>query len=179
MATFNEKITGVNKTTMTTVFIDMDGVVADFDGYAERTLGIKSKPGIRFDQEDWYRLRDHSNRIYSILPVLPNAYSLVSGLKQLRDQYGFDMRFLTAVPKENDLGWAFWDKMEWVCKHFPGIPVWFGPYSVDKHNHCKPGDILIDDRPSNIEEWPGHAIHYQGDHQLTLNTVEKIFKDKN
>ena len=63
---------------MTTVFIDMDGVVADFDGYAERTLGIKSKPGIRFDQEDWYRLRDHSNRIYSILPVLPNAYSLVS-----------------------------------------------------------------------------------------------------
>ena len=164
---------------MTTIFIDMDRVVADFDGYAERTLGIKSKPGIRFDQEDWCRWRDHSNRIYRILPVLPNAYSLVSGLKQLRDQYGFDMRFLTAVPKENDLGWAFWDKMEWACKHFPGIPVWFGPYSVDKHNHCKPGDILIDDRPSNIEEWPGHAIHYQGDHQLTLNTVEKIFKDKN
>jgi hypothetical protein len=29
----------------------------------------------------------------------------------------------------------------------------FGPYSKDKHTHCVPGDILIDDRTSNIHEW--------------------------
>jgi len=178
MGTLKEKITGVNKKVMTTVFIDMDGVVADFDGYAHRTLGIESKPGFRFDQNDWYRLREHSERIYSIIPVLPNAHELIGRLKDLRDQFGFDMRFLTAVPKENDLGWAFWDKMEWACKHFPGIPVWFGPYSVDKQNHCKPGDILIDDRVNNIEQWPEHGILYQGDHEITLNTVEQILKDK-
>jgi len=84
----------------------MDGVVADFDGYALRTLGIKSKPGFRFDLSDWYKLKNHSERLYSIIPVLPNAYELISQLKQLRDQYGFNMRFLTAVPKENDLGWG-------------------------------------------------------------------------
>ena len=29
----------------------------------------------------------------------------------------------------------------------------FGPFSKDKHVHCQAGDILIDDRASNIEEW--------------------------
>ncbi len=164
---------------MTTIFIDMDGVVADFDGYAHRTLGIESKPGFRFDQNDWYKLRQHSDRIYSIIPVLPNAYELVSKLKEFREQYGVELRFLTAIPKENDMGWAFWDKMEWACKHFPGIPVWFGPYSTDKQHHHKPGDILIDDRVSNIEQWPGHAIHYLGDHNFSLNTIEQILEGKN
>lgn len=161
---------------MTTVFIDMDGVVADFDGYIDRTLGVKSHNGFMIDQENWAKVREHK-RIYSALPVLANAYSLVSGLKQLRDQYDFDMRFLTAVPHRNDMPWAFWDKAEWACKHFPGIPVWYGPYAQDKQHHYRPSDILIDDRPSNIEEWPGQAIYYQGDHELVLNTVENIFKD--
>ena len=38
---------------MTTVFIDMDGVVADFDGYIDRTLGVKSNNGFMIDQGDW------------------------------------------------------------------------------------------------------------------------------
>jgi len=178
LGTLKEKITGVNKKVMTTIFIDMDGVVADFGGYALRTLGIESKPGLRFDQTDWHRLREHSERIYSIVPVLPSAYKFVSGLKCVRDKFRVDLRFLTAVPKENDLGWAFWDKMQWASKHFPGIPVWFGPYSADKQYHCKPGDILIDDRISNIKQWPEHGILHQGDHEITLNTVEQILRNK-
>ena len=161
---------------MTTVYIDMDGVVADFDGYVQRQLGIKSQPGFRFTQTDWHNIRQHNKRIYSILPVLPNAYTLISELKQLRDQRDVDLRFLTAVPKENDLGWSFWDKMEWACKYFPGIPVWFGPYSNNKAHHYKPGDILIDDRVSNIEDWEsvgGKAIQYDGDHKLTIELVKE------
>ena len=39
----------------------------------------------------------------------------------------------------------------------------FGPYSKDKWQHCNAGDILIDDRQSNIDEWRaagGIAIHH-------------------
>ena len=95
-------------------------------------------------------------------------------LKTLRDDLGFEMRFLTAVPKENDLGWAFWDKVNWVYANFPGIPVFFGPYSADKQHHYKPGDILIDDRVSNIDEWPGIGIlHDYNNIEATLTKLKE------
>ena len=82
--------------------------------------------------------------------------------------------FLTAVPKGNDVKWAFYDKVNWATTHYPDIPVMFGPYSHDKHVHCKLGDVLIDDRTSNCEEWRhagGVAIQHCGD---VLNTLREI-----
>ena len=163
---------------MITVFVDMDGVVADFDGYANRTLGIETTPGYRFSQEDWYKLRKHNQRIYRDLPLTSTALNLIYTLKELRDVYGFTIIFLTAVPHENDLGWAFTDKVEWARKYFPGIPVWFGPYSADKYRHCGDGDVLIDDRVSNIKEWPGHAIlHNYNDVDATINDLKGYLDD--
>jgi hypothetical protein len=49
-------------------------------------------------------------------------------------------------------------------ERFERIPVLFGPYSFDKYKHCTPGDILIDDRTSNCEEWRaagGHSHIYR------------------
>ena len=57
-----------------------------------------------------------------------------------------------------------WDKVCWAQEHFPGIPVFLGPYSQDKWQHCRPGDILIDDRTSNCTEWEnagGHSHIYK------------------
>jgi hypothetical protein len=46
------------------------------------------------------------------------------------------------------------DKVNWAAEHFPGIPVFLGPFSHDKWRYCKgPNDILIDDRHSNCSEW--------------------------
>ena len=69
--------------------------------------------------------------------------------------------------------WAFYDKVMWAHKHFPNIPVHFGPFSKDKHVHCVIGDILIDDRTSNIEEWRsagGIGIH----HKSFKDTIEQL-----
>jgi hypothetical protein len=48
---------------------------------------------------------------------------------------------------------AAYDKVLWATERFERIPVLFGPFSHDKWRHCQPGDILIDDRTSNCEEW--------------------------
>jgi 5'(3')-deoxyribonucleotidase len=85
--------------------------------------------------------------------------------------------FLTAVPKGNDVPWAFYDKVVWVQNYFPDIPVMFGPFSKDKWQHCKPGDILIDDRKSNIAEWQaagGRPILHEGNIKSTLAALDYI-----
>lgn len=133
------------------LYLDMDGVVADFDAYAHTVLGHKSDDG-RWHKDKWARLRDNP-RMYRDLPETPEATRLVDFCRSFADRHGYDLLFLTAVPKNNDIHWAFYDKVIWAQTRYPDIPVMFGPYSHDKQVHCTPGDILIDDRTSNIEQW--------------------------
>jgi len=146
---------------MTTLYIDMDGVVADFDEYAARTLGVPPSQGI-YPDEVWYKLASNS-RLYRDLIKTEYADQLINECLDLALTKNYEILFLTAVPKGNDVPWAFYDKVIWAQNYYPTIPVHFGPFSKDKHQHCKPGDILIDDRSSNIEEWRaagGIAIHH-------------------
>jgi 5'(3')-deoxyribonucleotidase len=133
-----------------TLYLDMDGVVADFDEYAARTLGLPPSEGI-YPDEQWYKLASNA-RLYRDLEKTSYADELVEFCREYAWNK-YNLYFLTAVPKGNDVPWAFYDKVLWASKHWPGIPVHFGPFSKDKHQHCTMGDILIDDRTSNIDEW--------------------------
>lgn len=135
------------------IYLDMDGVVADFRANALRTIGsAPQEPGDLYSDRDWNRLRDNPH-LFLHLPLMPRANELVNIARQYRDQLGWELLFLTAIPHNNDLPWAFHDKAEWARLHFTDIPVHFGPYSSDKHLHCSPGDILVDDRKDNCQEW--------------------------
>jgi len=158
-----------------TIFLDMDDVVADFKAYAKRVLS-KKQDGEKWPHEDWVKLRDNP-RLYRDLEPTPEANALVEYCRYLRDNNNFEIMFLTAVPKGNDVHWAFYDKVLWAQKYFADIPVMFGPFSKDKHVHCKPGDILIDDRTSNCEEWRqagGFAVQHRGDLTKTLQELAQI-----
>lgn len=160
---------------MRTIYLDMDGVVADFDEYAKRTLGVPPSQGI-YPNDIWNQLASN-DRIYRDLVLCKEANTLVESIREIALANKIYIKFLTAVPKGNDVPWAFYDKVEWAQKYFPGIPVMFGPFSKDKHTHCKPDDILIDDRLSNIEEWAsagGHAILYTGDAQDAITKVKQV-----
>lgn len=162
---------------MTTIYLDMDGVVADFDAYAEPIVGFRTPGGVRYDQEGWAKISANP-RVYRDLPEMPDADRLVKEVQQLAANHSMDVKFLTAIPRQNDVPWVHWDKIKWVESRWPAIPVFFGPYSNDKHQHCKsPDDILIDDRPSNIKEWQavgGKAILHQGDIDATLSALNEL-----
>ena len=163
---------------MTTIYLDMDDVVADFKEYANRVLRSKQIEE-RWDQAEWARLKDNP-RLYRDLQLTPEADQLVEYCRAVRDQKGWELKFLTAIPGNNDLPWAFYDKMQWADRNFPDIPVMFGPYSNDKYKHCKPSDILIDDRTSNMTEWRavgGIGIQHRGDIELTLAELAGIVKN--
>ena len=163
---------------MATIFLDMDGVVADFDKYANEILGYSTPGGKRYPLEDWAKISANP-RFYRHLDVCLGAELLVNKVRQLAKLYGYDVKFLTAIPRQNDVPWAFWDKIKWIEARWPKIPVWFGPHSNEKCQHCRPDDILIDDRPSNIEEWRaagGKAILHEGDVVATLFELRSLVK---
>ena len=137
---------------MSKIYLDMDGVVADFRSYAVGKIGTQPAVGDLYPDQDWRRLRDNPH-LFLELPLMARATELVNIARRYRDQLGWELLFLTAIPHNNDLPWAFHDKIEWARLHFTDIAVHFGPYSSDKHLHCSAGDILVDDRLSNCQEW--------------------------
>ena len=161
---------------MRTIYIDMDGVVADFDSYVSALLGRPIGWGATQDLTDveWERLAS-VDRLYFQMPLMPDATKLIAYIKSLSTR--FHVQFLTAVPRRSTIPSAKDDKQAWVNKYFPGMRMDIGPYSHHKQKWCKPGDILIDDRPSNIEQWTaagGIAIFHTGDVNATIKYLNKV-----
>jgi 5'(3')-deoxyribonucleotidase len=146
------------------LYLDMDDVVADWMQSARDIVKRNWNYGERIPDSDWDKVKAKM-RFYRDLPLKTGANELVEFCRDaVADGLAEDLRFLTALPHGNDVPYAVYDKVRWADRYFPGIPMLIGPYSKDKWQHCKPGDILIDDRVSNCEEWiaaGGHAHIYR------------------
>jgi hypothetical protein len=137
------------------IFLDMDDVVADWHSRAQEILKLRVvKDSDRIPQAEWDKLKENL-RFYRDLPLMTGAHELVDMCKAyIARNPEYNLRFLTALPHDYSMPFAVYDKVHWGDEHFPGIPVTIGPFSYDKWRHCKnAGDILIDDRHSNCEEW--------------------------
>ena len=135
------------------IYLDMDDVVADWMGYARAYLKQPQwKEGEMLPDTTWRRLKD-DQRMYSKLPLKEGAHELVDWVTDYTNKNNSGLFFLSAIPHGNDMPWAPQDKVFWAQQHFPHIPVFLGPYSHDKWVRCTPGDILIDDRKVNCDEW--------------------------
>ena len=122
------------------LFLDCDGVLADFDEGARRLLG--SSPGT-FQRKHgrsafWKRLAAAKD-FYGTLAELPDAHVLFEGVRHLNPT------ILTGLPLGN---WAAAQKIRWAEEHFPGVPV-ITCLARDKHKHMHPGDVLVDDRENH------------------------------
>lgn len=161
-----------------TFYLDIDGVIADWVTNATKIIGYElTDPRSYYPPEDWVKLRDHQ-RLFLNLPKMKHADEMVSLARKFRDVLGYELLFLTAIPHYNDVHWAFWDKMLWAQERYPDIPVHFGPYSQDKQKHCRPGDILVDDRIDNCEQWEqagGIAVKVDLDYISALDAVQALF----
>lgn len=134
------------------ICLDMDEVVADWLGMAREIVGHDFTPGVMLPHDQWMKVRAEK-RMFAKLAVRPGGHELVEWVTAYAQAHGADLVFLTAIPHSNDVPFAYYDKCMWATKHFPHIPVLFGPHSYEKLYHCKPGDLLIDDRHDNIEQW--------------------------
>jgi hypothetical protein len=135
------------------IFLDMDDVVADWMPSARNIVNRNWEYGERIPDWEWNKVKA-KERFYRDLSLKPGAHELVQFCRDAVTIGQADgLAFLTALPHDYSVPYAAQDKVWWAHEHFEGIPVFFGPFSHDKWRHCKPGDILIDDRTSNCEEW--------------------------
>jgi 5'(3')-deoxyribonucleotidase len=119
------------------LFLDADGVLADFDLSARRLLGLRPKEFIaKHGRSEFWRRLARAPDFYGDLPEMPDARILFDAVKHLKPT------ILTGLPIGS---WAAPQKVEWAAKHFPGVPI-ITCLARDKHKHMHPGDVLVDDR---------------------------------
>lgn len=166
-----------------TIYLDMDGVLADFNGFAAQVLDSKVEldENSRWSQEQWEQLAQIDN-LYLELRCMPHAEKLVDVARRFRDELGWDLYILTAVPRNNHVPNSFYDKVIWAQRHFPDLVVRFGPYSQDKQQHCTKGDLLVDDRESNLREWEargGLTVAVKaGEYSRAINRLKNLLEQE-
>ena len=126
------------------IYLDCDGVLADFDKGAAKILGLP--PG-EFEErygagEFWKRLARHGDFFGSLEPMA-DAYQLYGAVKHCHPI------ILTGLPHGK---WAEPQKRRWARRYFPGVPV-ITTMAALKREHCHPGDVLVDDRERYRHLW--------------------------
>jgi hypothetical protein len=132
------------------LYIDLDGVLADFDTGAQRVIGTTDTykwEWVHGTTKFWGML-DAADEFFYNLPPMADADFLWGAVKHLNPT------ILTALPKR---GAAAVDqqKRAWVAENLGiDVPV-ITCQTSEKPDYCLPGDVLIDDRTVNAERWNG------------------------
>jgi 5'(3')-deoxyribonucleotidase len=131
---------------MRRIFIDCDGVLADFDrAYADLMGGSMKETEEKLGWEEaWAKLREKAPNFYAELPVMPDAWDLMRGLQKYRPV------ILTGCPEG---GWSEAQKIAWGQEHFKGFTMCTVGRSFLKNKYCHAGDILVDDYLKYAKDW--------------------------
>lgn len=137
------------------LYLDCDGVLADFDHGARAVLGMAPRAfQARFGPGRFWQKLAQAPDFYATLPLMPGATELFEAVRHL------DPVILTGLP----LGtWAAGQKVRWAAQHFPGTRI-ITCLARDKRDHCRDGDVLVDDTLKHAHLWEGAGgifIHHQ------------------
>lgn len=150
------------------LFLDCDGVLADFDAGAVQELGMSPRAfEERFGKREFWRRIARSRDFYARLPLMPDARQLFEAVAHL------DPIILTGLPLGN---WAAPQKIRWVDEHFPGTHI-ITCMARDKFRHMKGADVLVDDRADHRDKWEdagGIFVHHKGA-RSSLEQLAEIF----
>lgn len=150
------------------LFLDLDGVLADFDTAANAALNGECH--YRYDfihggDALWERLNAVPDFFANFGPM-PDWHELWNAVVHLEPV------ILTALPKTNPSS-VDEQKRRWVYR-------WLGPYvevvtcqTKEKPRYAKNGSILVDDRSVNQKAWTDAGGHFIL-HNRAVHTVTKL-----
>jgi len=129
------------------IWVDMDGVIADFDKRFEELYGPKSSQKAVKDEQQFREFIAGQN--FATLDLFPGALTL---LKYLRDlPIPVEMLSSSASPEYHDE--ISRQKKIWLDTHQVTFHPIFVPGKHLKAQYATPTSILIDDDEQNIKDW--------------------------
>lgn len=159
---------------MRQLFIDLDGVLADFDGFYEEKFGYRpNRLSTENNPEEDKRLWENIysvDRFYASLPVMPDAMRLWLGALEIHP----NPIILTGISKRP--GCAE-EKREWVAKYIDKFAKVICCFSKDKRDYGIPGDVLIDDWIKYKSRWEhmGGIFILHKDAESSLEQARSVF----
>lgn len=150
------------------LFIDLDGVLADFDAGYRRQINAAYR-GRDFNIMDWKAVRNTQDFYLNLPPV--------AGYMWFWDQVKYlNPVILTGVP--DNIPEAVSNKEKWIRRHLGNVPM-IGCKSKEKCLHGTRGDILIDDWEKHKHRWidiGGHWITFKSAAQAVNELRDHLTK---
>lgn len=127
---------------MTQIYVDMDGVLADFDSHHNKVFGLPSCKLI--DNVDWIKVR-----------AIPYFYRDIPPMPDMGELWNYVLPYkpivLTGIPSSVEE--AADNKKEWAKIHLGKDVKVICCKSSEKCFHAKEGDVLIDDWEKYKKLW--------------------------
>jgi hypothetical protein len=144
------------------IYVDMDGVLADFDSGYEAAFGYKAD-----------KLTDNVN--WSSVRAFPGFYEGLPPMPDMQDLWAYVSMFspivLTGVP--SSVKEASEHKRAWARKHLYAHVEVRCCRSAEKCLHAKPGDVLIDDWDKYRHLWIAKGGRWVA-HTTAADTIREL-----
>jgi 5'(3')-deoxyribonucleotidase len=159
------------------VYVDMDGVLADFFGEWQKLIGSDWRK-VKDIEPALQKIRDKDN-FWLDLPLLPQAKNLLGVIKKVKGSYT-----ILSSPLPNDPN-SEPHKREWIKKNLDFFPPENVIITHDKPKYAVNSDgtpnILIDDFGKNIASWEaagGEGFKHK-DHKFerTAKAIQQHMKE--
>lgn len=124
------------------IYVDMDGVIADFEGYANELGKLPSE--VKMMRGTYLRLKPYPDAKESINKLIAR---------------GFNLHVATKIPDDNP--YAATEKLLWLGEHFPML-LPNVTITNDKGALGNRYSFLIDDRihKANVSSFKGKVLHF-------------------
>jgi len=143
---------------MKRVYIDLDGVIADFEEGRKHHPLSKTTPYI-----------GRPERLPGLYENLIPIEGAINAVNKLIDSDQYDVYFLSTAPWDNPQAWMH--KRLWIAKHFQEKKI-RKRLILCHHKQFLKGDYLIDDRKYNgASEFQGKWIHFGSANYPDWNSV--------
>tara|TARA_A100001015_G_C15013488_1_gene724349 strand:+ start:1528 stop:2052 length:525 start_codon:yes stop_codon:yes gene_type:complete len=159
------------------IYLDMDGVLADFFGALATNYNVKHWKDIPHINQTLTELKgtDFFNRI----EPFDSTYNVVGYVKELTHQHQHLQWGINSSPLRDDRDNSAYWKRVWLTRHniMPDVQNLVFTATKEKYavNYVDgTPNILVDDKPSNIKKWidaNGLGILWQANRD-SLNTLE-------
>ena len=143
------------------LYIDMDGVIVDFESGVNKLSEI--------DKINFIDRYDEIPKIFKSMEPMPYA---IEAIKQLSKYYNIFV--LSTAPWDNPSAWS--DKIRWIKKYFGNSEnnILYKKLILTHHKNLNNGNILIDDRTKNgADKFLGELIIFGSEDYPDWNAILK------